>query len=63
MHLGIIDGRMQQLGRVGPPSVEVDSKDVASVIPIDDTIWIKHRHNLKNEKFSQGLSLLTIWLH
>ena len=48
---------MQEFGGVGPPAVEVDTQDVATVISVNNAVRVQHRHYLEYELFPQGLRL------
>ena len=40
---------------IWPPPIEISTDHVASIVTNDDSIWIKHRHNLKDERVPQQL--------
>ena len=52
MHLGVIDGGMQEFRRICPPSVEINSKYVAPIIPVNYSVRIEHWNNLENKALS-----------
>ena len=55
--LRVINGGMQDLTWIDPPSVEVDSKKGGSIISIDNAIRVKHRDDLENVVLPQDLRL------
>lgn len=61
-HFGIIYGGMKEFRGIGPPSIEIDSQYVATVISIDHTIGVQHGHYFEHELFSQGLCFFASWL-
>ena len=44
---------MIDLGGVFPLFVEVVSRDVGSVVPVDDSVWVQHRHYFEDEVLSE----------
>jgi hypothetical protein len=56
----VINGGMQDLTWIDPPSVEVDSKEGGSIISIDNAIRVKHRDDLENVVLSQDLRLSVV---
>lgn len=58
--LRVINGGMQDLTWIDPPSVEVDSKKGGSIISIDNAIRVKHRDDLENVVLSQDLRLSVV---
>jgi hypothetical protein len=55
--LRVVNGRMQELGWLVPASIEVDPQGVASVVPSNHSVRIKHRDNLEDELLSEELGL------
>jgi hypothetical protein len=53
----VVDSRMQELGWLVPPSVEVHPQGVASVIPSNHSVRVQHRNNLEDELLSEELGL------
>lgn len=49
----MVNSWMEDLTWVLPSPVEITTSQRAPVIAIDDTVWIKHWHNLKNKLVSQ----------
>jgi hypothetical protein len=43
--------------RIVPDTVEIDTSQVASSRPVDNTIRVKHRYNFKNEVVSEDLGI------
>ena len=43
-----------------PAPIQILTGEWASVVTVDDTIWIEHRHNFEDKIFSQGLRLRSI---
>jgi hypothetical protein len=55
--LRVINGGMQDLTWIDPPSVEVDSKKGGSIISIDNAIRVKHGYDLENVVLPQDFCL------
>lgn len=55
--LRVVDGRMKNFTWVFPPSVEIAAGQTAPVVPIDDSIWVEHWHNLEHKFVSQLIGL------
>ena len=60
--LGVENRGMQSFVRRLPPAVQVAASQAASVVAIDDTIWVQHRHNFEYEILAQQLGLIVIWV-
>ncbi len=58
--LEVVDDGVQHLGRSFVSSVQVAPSKRASVVPINDSIWVEHGHHFEDEVFSQSLSLRVI---
>lgn len=58
--LRVVDGRMQELGWLVPPSVEVDPQNIASVVPSYNSVRVQHRDNLEDELLSEELGLFSL---
>ena len=52
--------RVQILGRYAPPAIQVLTGKRAPVVSVDDTIWIKHRHDFEHKVLTKGLRLWRI---
>ena len=52
-----IDSWMQELGRICPSSIKVDTKNIATVVAVNNSVRVQHRHYLENEQFTESLSL------
>ena len=46
---------MQPLMRSLPTSIEITARQGASVVTIDDAIWIEHGYDLEDESVSEEL--------
>lgn len=51
------DGWMKHLARTLPAAVQVTAGQRASIIAIDDTVWVEHGHDLEYEVLAQVLGL------
>ena len=60
--LGVVNLWVQQLRGVRPSAVQVSANEVASVVAIDDTVWVEHGDDLKDELVSEHLGLLVVIL-
>jgi hypothetical protein len=49
---------VQELRRVCPTTVQVHTQNVASVVPINNTIRVEHGYDFENEQLSKSLCLL-----
>ena len=58
--LCIVNSRMEVFVRSEPLSIEIYSEQRASVIAIDDSIWIKHWNDFEDEVPSQYTSIFFI---
>lgn len=61
-HLSIVNSGVEKLWRIWPSSVKVDSKRIASVVALDNPVWVQHRNYFKDKCFSQQLSFLVMLL-
>jgi hypothetical protein len=58
--LGVVDGRMQLLGRVDPLPVQIHPSQVATVVTVDDSVDVEHGNDLEDEIFPQDPGLLRV---
>ena len=58
--LSVIDGGMQDLTWIDPPSVQVDPKEGWSIISIHNSIRVKHRYYLEDVVLPQDLRLSVV---
>lgn len=50
--LRVMDGRMQQLRRIGPAPVQVGTHVVCTIVPLAHAVRVQHRYDLEYECFS-----------
>lgn len=49
------DGGMELLAGVNPLTVQINTSKITSVVPIDHTIDVQHRHNLEDKVLAENL--------
>lgn len=58
--LCIVNARMQYLGRLVPPSIEVNTEHIATVVASHHTVGVEHGNDFKDELLSHVLSLFCL---
>lgn len=60
--LRVVDCGMQDFGRLFPSSIQITPSQWASIITVDDAIWVQHWHNFENEILPQDFRLHICWI-
>lgn len=55
--LDVVDNRMQDFGWCLVTSVQITATKGASVVAVDHTIWVNHRHDFEYEFLTEHSSL------
>ena len=56
-HLSVVDSRVNFTLRVVPNTVQIYTCQIAASRPIDHSVRIEHRHNLKDEIVTENFSI------
>lgn len=60
--LSIVYFTVEKFGGICPSSIEVYTQNVATIVTVNYSVWVKHGDNLENKEFSQSLSFFRIKL-
>ena len=52
-HLGVINGGMNRLVRIGPSSIQITSCQRASIVAVNHSVRIEHRNDFEHKLWTQ----------